>query len=166
MDTLDKEFKDIAGAMLESEEFQRMKGFRHHNNKTVYSHSLSVAEKSFRFCRSHGIKVDARKLVRGALLHDYFLYNHHYAKRPDYRRINCIKHLFSHPKEALENAKRKYPSLSDTERDIIRHHMFPLTIIPPHTKEGWIVCYFDKAVTIGEYFKPKTAKWRCAAKKI
>lgn len=156
MNGSDKEFNEIADEILESEEFQKMKSYRHHNNRTVYSHSLSVAEKSFRFCKKRGLKVDLGGLVRGALLHDYFLYNHHYAKRPDYRRINCIKHLFSHPKEALENAKRKYPSLSETERDIIRHHMFPLTLIPPHTKEGWIVCYFDKAVTLGEYFKPKS----------
>lgn len=52
-------------------------------------------------------------------------------------------HGFSHPYTSLKNAKRDY-SITKREADIIVKHMFPLTIVPPQTKEAWIVCLADK----------------------
>ncbi len=31
------------------------------------------------------------------------------------------------------------------------HHMFPLTLIPPTTKEGWLICIFDKVAAKSDY---------------
>ena len=50
---------------------------------------------------------------------------------------------FFHPSVALENALKDY-ELSKKEQDIIKHHMFPLTIIPPMCREAWLVCLADK----------------------
>ena len=33
--------------------------------------------------------------------------------------------------------------------NIIERHMFPLNIIPPKYKEGWVVTYVDKKVSFG-----------------
>ena len=149
----DKEFLSIINGIIDSDEFRKMKTYRQHRNGNTYEHSLKVARRCFDFCKRHKIKVDLKKLVRGAMLHDFFLYNRHFRHRPDYIRINGLRHLFTHPKKALENARKRYPSLSYTEKDIIKRHMFPLTVIPPRTKEGWIVCFFDKAVAIGDYLR-------------
>ena len=32
--------------------------------------------------------------------------------------------------------------------NIIKRHMFPLNIIPPRYKEGWVVTYVDKKVSL------------------
>ena len=75
--------------------------------------------------------------MRGALLHDYFLYDWH-EKDPEHRL-----HGFHHPSTALKRASEDF-RLSELERDIILHHMFPLTLFPPRSREAMIVCVVDK----------------------
>jgi uncharacterized protein len=76
-------------------------------------------------------------LIRGALLHDYYLYDWH--KKHKGHRL----HGFRHPSWALHNALMVY-DLSKKERNIIRSHMFPLTFLHwPHSKEAWIVSKMD-----------------------
>lgn len=147
----DKEFLAIINGVIDSDEFRKMKSYRQHRNGNTYEHSLKVARKCFDFCKTYKIKIDLKKLVRGALLHDFFLYNRHHKERKDYKCVGGLRHLFTHPKIALKNAKKRYPTLSYVEEDIIKRHMFPLTVIPPRTKAGWIVCYFDKVVAISDY---------------
>lgn len=100
----------------------------------------------FKIAEFFGIKYKKRDLIRGALLHDYFLYDWHDGEKE--RRI----HGFTHPMTALRNADRDF-DLTDTERDIIKKHMFPLTVIPPTCREGWIVCLADKYCSLYETFK-------------
>mgnify|MGYP002699785710 FL=1 len=93
---------------------------------------------SIKIARMLRIRYDLRALIRGALLHDYFLYDWHINDDPN-RKL----HGFFHPSVALENALKDY-ELSKKEQDIIKHHMFPLTIIPPMCREAWLVCLADK----------------------
>ncbi len=151
-------FRTLAEPILHAGEFERLKSYRQHRNATTYEHSLRVAEACFRFCRHHRIRVDYEKLIRGALLHDYFLYNRHYADRPDYIPVGGLQHLFHHSEAAWRNASRHYPTLSDIEKDIITRHMFPLTLLPPRTREGWLVCLFDKIEALNDYRKNKRKK--------
>lgn len=83
------------------------------------------------------MKVDRKALVRGALLHDYFLYDWH--EKEEWHRL----HGFRHPYFALRNASRDF-KLSRIEENVILRHMFPLTPIPPSCREAWIVCMADK----------------------
>lgn len=113
--------------------------------KEASSHSFTMSPS-----RWIEISIDRQKLIYGALLHDYFLYDwHKRGNRPPFT------HGFTHPRVALQNAQRDY-MLSYTEKDIIKHHMFPLMFIPPRTKEGWIVCIADKVSTLCEIFDNKT----------
>ena len=123
--------------------YAQLKEYRQHGVHTVYDHSLNVARASLRMAERLPFRLDREALVRGALLHDYFLYDWH---KPDPNRPN---HAFYHPKMAWENARRDY-ALGETEKDIIRHHMFPMVPIPPHTREGWIVCAMDKVCALRE----------------
>ena len=123
--------------------FAQLKRFRQHGDFTVYDHSLNVATASLRLAGRLGLKLDREALVRGALLHDYFLYDWH---DPDPDRP---MHAFYHPRAAWENASRDY-ALGPTEEDIIRHHMFPVVPIPPRTAEGWIVCVMDTVCAVKE----------------
>lgn len=114
------------------------KGFIQHGNVSVYEHCLAVCVCSIKIARMLRIRYDLRALIRGALLHDYFLYDWHVNDDPN-RKL----HGFFHPSVALENALKDY-ELSKKEQDIIKHHMFPLTIIPPMCREAWLVCLADK----------------------
>ena len=85
--------------------------------------------------------------MRGALLHDYFLYDWH--QKDSSHRL----HGFRHPKTALGNAQRDY-HLNWKEKNIIARHMFPLIPVPPQCREAWIVCLADKWCALGETVEP------------
>ena len=91
------------------------------------------------------IRIHIRQMIRGALLHDYFLYDWHKQEVP--HRF----HGFTHPKTALRNAERDF-DLSERECDIISKHMFPLTLVPPMHRESWIVSMADKYCALRETF--------------
>ena len=84
-------------------------------------------------------------MVRGALLHDYFLYDWH---DPDNLRP---LHGFTHPGEALRMALEEF-ELNDVERNVIHRHMFPLTPIPPRYREAVLVSMADKVSAVLETF--------------
>ena len=49
----------------------------------------------------------------------------------------------------MENAYKFFPELmNDRIANIIERHMFPLNIIPPKYKEGWVVTYADKRLSM------------------
>ena len=73
-------------------------------------------------------------------------------------------HGFKHPKRALKNAMDKYPDLTDNEKDMIGRHMFPLTILPPKTRAGWILCFYDKVAAVSDYLGEN--KWKEREKDI
>lgn len=83
--------------------------------------------------------------MRGALLHDYFLYDWH-IKDP-----NRKAHGFSHAAAALQNAERDF-ALNAVERDVIARHMFPLNLTPPRYRESILVCIADKICAVYETF--------------
>lgn len=138
---------DIAREMEGTGRFGQLKQYTQHGDVSVYDHSVNVALGALGIMRRLHLKLDARSLVRGALLHDYFLYDWHV---PD---PNRPLHGFAHPRIALENARRDYP-LNRVEMDIIRRHMFPLTPVPPATAEGWVVCLADTLCAAAETFSP------------
>ena len=125
--------------------YSQEKVLMQHGNFSVYDHSRRVALCSVRLAEMASWKVDRESLIRGALLHDYFLYDWH-----DHQHV---WHGPNHPHTALNNAEQDY-ELSDRERDIISRHMFPLNPIPPKTKEGWIVCLADKICALEESVHP------------
>lgn len=134
--------------------------FIQHGDVSVYDHVVSVAEQSCRMADALarlGLRVDLDSLVRGALLHDYFLYDWH-DPDPSHRL-----HGFRHPFFALANAERDF-DLTPRERNVIVRHMFPLVPVPPTCREAWIVCVADKACALRETIAPRVAvlAGRCA----
>ena len=144
--------KDI----LSSEGMQSEKNYRQHGDVSCYDHSLAVALLSVRLASLLRIKLDMRSLIRGALLHDYFLYDWHEADK------NHRFHGFIHAGRALRNAERDF-SLTAIERDIIVKHMFPLNPRPPRYRESLIVIAADRICAFREILSPavtRIRKWR------
>ena len=131
--------KDI----LNSDGMKYEKNLKHHGTISCYDHSVNVAEKSLKIVSFFSIRVNEKALIRGALLHDYFLY--------DWRLGGHNLHGFYHAKAALDNADREF-HLGSIEKDIIVRHMFPLNIRPPKYRESWIVCLADKICAVLEFF--------------
>ncbi len=118
-----------------------------HGDTSCLLHSLAVAYFSLYLVTVLRIRCDRRSLVRGALLHDYFLYDWHIKNDRDAHRL----HGFTHPGAALRNAERDF-ALNEIEADIIAHHMFPLTPRPPKCREALIVSLADKYCAVSEIF--------------
>ena len=133
-----------ATELLYSSRFHMTREFIQHGRISVYSHCLSVAIMSVRIAKMLHIKADYESLIRGALLHDYFLYDWH--DNPDGRHN---LHGFTHPSKALRNALEDF-ELTKRECDIIKHHMFPLVPVPPMCREAWIVCTADNICALQE----------------
>lgn len=132
--------------ILSSEKMLSEKNFIQHGNISCFEHSVNVAETSLVIARFLSIRIDEKSLVRGALLHDYFLY--------DWHKSDKRLHGFYHPGYALKNADRDFV-LNAIERNIIKRHMFPLTFFPPRYRESWIVCIADKLCALQEIFMRK-----------
>ena len=118
-----------------------------HGSTTVFAHCVKVACFSLFLANKLHIPVNTHALLRGALLHDYFLYDWH-EKNAGHRF-----HGFTHPATALKNAQEDF-MLTPVEKDIIARHMFPLCPIPPRCREAWLVCAADKYCALLETLTP------------
>lgn len=141
----EKEYYEAVQDILQHEEFLKLKDYFHHNS-SIYHHVHDVAYLSYRI--SKYLKLDYRSAARGALLHDFFLYDWRNHDVPDLPREKF--HGLEHPKIAVANA-RKHFSINDIEEDIIKKHMWPLTIVPPKYKESYIVSFADKYLSSREF---------------
>ena len=127
--------------ILASPGMEKTKAFTQHGGTSVFQHCLNVACESLLLARRLKRPVNERAMVRGALLHDYFLY--------DWHQPGHGLHGFHHAKAAWRNATRDF-ELGYIEQDVIRKHMFPLNIAPPACRESLIVCLADKICALRE----------------
>lgn len=141
-----REIRKYGSDILKSENFRSSAGNIQHSNVSVMKHSMKVAYTSMWICEKFKIKCNRKDLVRGALLHDYFLYDWH---DDDHRGLKNL-HGFYHPGVALKNAMAEY-ELTDRQKNIISSHMWPLTLTRiPKCREAWIVTAADKYVSTVE----------------
>ena len=146
-DEQEKYFYDTLEELCRQSRLLESHRYMQHGDTSVFRHSVSVAYFSYYLALKMNAPVDIHSLVRGALLHDYFLYDWH--QKDSSHRL----HGFRHPKTALGNAQRDY-HLNWKEKNIIARHMFPLIPVPPQCREAWIVCLADKWCALGETVEP------------
>ena len=136
------------GDILTSPGMRVEQGITQHGTTSVFAHSLNVALMALIIAKRFRLRIDERSLVRGALLHDFFLYDWH-------ERGHGMLHGVTHPRTAFSNAQKVF-ALSERERDIITKHMFPLDPRPPRYAESWLVTIADKLCAICETFHMRT----------
>lgn len=141
---LEEEYKDCINNLISHEITRSMKYYIQHSDVSCLDHSLYVSYISYLVCKKLGL--DYCSAARGGLLHDFFLYDWH-IKKP-YKGL----HGFMHPSIALQNAD-KYFSLNHIEKDIIKKHMWPLTVSLPRYKETFVVLMVDKYCATMEIVK-------------
>ena len=129
--------------VLENRDMQALRTFPQHGTVSRYEHCLAVCYIALRLADKWRVRVDRRSMVRGALLHDFFMYNWN-----DPASMRPL-HGFTHAREALCNAQKQF-ELNEIERDVIKKHMFPLNIALPRYRETALVSAADK---ISAYIK-------------
>ena len=117
-------FNEILRDVCRDSRFCESKNYMQHGSISVYTHSITVAYYSCWIAEHYDIKVRKRELIRGALLHDYFLYDWHKDKEEG-RHL----HGFTHPATALKNASEDF-ELTPVEKDIIKKHAIPNAKLP------------------------------------
>lgn len=143
---IQKMLEEYASDILNSDNFKSTEQHIQHGSVTVHRHCMDVAKYSLLLNKKLGLKCSQHDLIRGALLHDYFLYDWH---DKEYLSQRKRLHGFWHPGIALKNAENEY-ELNDTQREIIKKHMWPLTIVPPKCREAWVVTVADKYCSLME----------------
>lgn len=85
---LRQEIRAVAPDILRSKNFRSTRSHVQHGNMTVNDHSMNVAKYSLAISEKLHIPCEKKDLIRGALLHDYFLYDWH---TPDHiSPISCM----------------------------------------------------------------------------
>lgn len=139
-------FPDEVRRLAEASRLGQEAAYVQHGATRCLLHSVAVAYYCDCLARRLGpLRFRRLPLLRGALLHDYFLYDWH-DPDPAHRL-----HGFRHPARALANARRDL-ALDPVEAEIILRHMFPLTPVPPRCREAVLVCLVDKVCSVYEIF--------------
>jgi len=137
---------DYGADIIDSDVYQQSNQFTQHGSTSTRDHMISAACVSLKISRSLHLHSDEQSLVRGALLHDFFLYDWHAPKT-----VRPSKHPTCHSSYALESAANEF-AINPLEAEIIREHMFPVTLRIPRHRETWIITIADKVCSIKETF--------------
>ena len=138
-----EEFFSIINDLVKNTKVQKMKIYNQHAHTSCYKHCMQVAYYTYIICKK--LNLDYVSATRGAMLHDLFLYDWHTHAKETGEHF----HGFTHPRRALANAE-KYFDLTDKEKDMILRHMWPLTPVPPKSREGLAIIYADKFCGLAE----------------
>lgn len=142
----DEFFHKTVKEILAEKHFLLMKNYIAHGRYSVYDHCFRVSLLAYSMAKRKNMKVDYVSLIRGSLLHDFYLYDWHHSHEG--HRL----HGFRHPYFSYRNSI-KYFSISRKEKNMIKSHMFPLTIWAlPFSKEAWILTIADKICAHRETF--------------
>ena len=141
---LEQEFLSLTRELLDSDQVRMMGRWKHHGPVTTLDHSLFVAFSTYRWAKR--LHLDVRTAVRGALLHDLYLYDSH--DKTAHPGNQC----FDHPRFAARNAAALTP-LTPKEQNIILSHMWPLGGAFPRSLEAWTVDLVDTICAGLEVFR-------------
>lgn len=131
--------RDILG----HSDFSRLKDISNHGSTNLYEHSINVSIRSMRIARKLGL--DFKAASRSGLLHDFYLYDWRKGEGPGL-------HGLRHGRISLLESQKRF-ELTRKEKNIILHHMWPLTPIPPSSLEGLVVSIVDKICAVEEIIK-------------
>lgn len=144
---MNQDIQHMAADILQSDRFAKARRVRHHNEHcNIASHSLETTEHALRISRileRRGIMVNEEDVIRACLLHDIGMTEDGVFLSPSYRKAH------SHPREGSRIARDEFGA-NDVQEDAIRHHMWPIGLIPPHSTEGWVIVAADKCCSLIE----------------
>lgn len=145
------EYYPVVADLLDLDEVQGLKEFRHHIVTTRFQHSLNVSYYNYRVCRM--LRLDADSAARAGLLHDLY----HYDTKRYTHGDHTLRHSSYHPMVALERAE-SLVDINERERDMIVKHMWPVTKGRPKYAETYVLTFVDKYCAVIEFLLPQPAR--------
>ena len=138
------EFEELIREYKNHPEVLRMKKYIQHGVVSTYEHCEDVARHCFWLNRKLKLGADKEALVIGAFLHDFYLYDWHYATD------ESMGHATGHAEKARKNAV-KYFGVNEKIQRIIGGHMWPINITKiPKEREALILVMTDKYCSLKE----------------
>ncbi len=137
-----------------SDEVQSLKAYEQHLEIDRLQHITTVAFMTYKICKK--LSLNYKSATRAAIMHDLVYYDWRDGETGGWHRL----HGYKHPNYACLNAKELYPALSEMEDDIIRCHMWPLTLKPSKYKEGLVVTFCDKYCATREVIFSVSKKYK------
>ena len=134
----DQQFIKMIEPYINNSRYQELKNCKHHGIHR-YEHSIRVSYYTYKISKMFHLRVEEATI--GALLHDFFT--------DEVKEKNGFERLTLHPIIASQNAKDVF-HISSFQEDIIRTHMFPVTLEIPKSIEGWIVDLVDDVASVYE----------------
>lgn len=131
-------FLDLVNDIYYSDEVQSLMQYEQHLNIDRLQHITSVSYLSYKICKHFGWNYEAA--AKAATMHDLFYYDWRDGLNGKWHKL----HGYKHPTYAAMNAAELCPNITKHEIDIIKRHMWPLTLLPPNSKEGLVVSLADK----------------------
>ncbi len=132
---------ETARKIYNTDYFKKALKQEHHGSTSVAVHTFCVAVVSLRiyyYLLEHHIRLNKDYIMKCALLHDLGIIGR-YSKY-----ANNVVCCYRHPIDSITAAVSIFPELPETVIDGILHHMFPMTPIPPHHLEGFVLIAADK----------------------
>lgn len=132
--------------ILSSDRFEQAQLVRHHYWTSVAAHSKKTVEYALRICarlKKHGVRINEKDVVRAALLHDIGMTDQKVSRSISFRKA------YLHPRKSEQIAKEEF-SANEVQCNAIRRHMWPICLIPPRFREGWVVLAADKCCSLWE----------------
>ncbi len=148
----DREFFEIVGDLYDTDEVQGQQIYHQHSTVNRLDHVRSVTYLAYALAKKR--KLDVRAATRAAMLHDLVYYDWHD------KALWHRPHGFKHPRFAMKNAKALNPDITEKEEKIILRHMWPLTVVPPESREGWVVTVADKYCATREMLRAENARFQ------
>ena len=102
------EFNYIIKDLLENDKVNEMKIYMQHCNTSCFEHSYNVSYICYKICKKFNF--DYVSASRGAMLHDFFLYDWRKNKKFNF-------HAYKHGKIAYNNAIKEF-KLNEIEKNI------------------------------------------------
>ena len=152
------DYYPIVADLLDLDEVQELKDFKHHIVTNRFQHSLNVSYYNYRLCRL--LHLDAASAARAGLLHDLY----HYDTKKYTSGRHGLRHSAYHPMVALERAESIAP-INERERDMIVKHMWPVTPSRPKYAETYVLTFVDKYCAVIEFLLPQPQRLRNWVKK-
>lgn len=147
-------FFDVVADVYFTDEVQSLKQYEQHLEIDRLQHITTVAFLSYKICQKLGW--DYESASKAAVMHDLVYYDWRDGETGKWHKF----HGYKHPNYACLNAKELYPSLTSKQENIIRRHMWPLTIIPPKYREGMVVTFADKYCATREVLYSTNKKYK------
>lgn len=147
-------FLELVDKIYNSDEVQSLSQYEQHLDIDRLQHITGVAYLSYKICKHFGWNY--KSAARGAVMHDLFYYDWRDGETGKWHRL----HGYKHPYYAAMNAKELCPDITDFEIQIIKRHMWPFTVFPPKSKEGFVVSFADKYCATRELMYSVSSKYK------